>query len=185
MGRKRKKQFFDLEENRYGMFMNENSFNLDIMYGRNYLKSDVVHLIKIYRVNIIESKTHDLYGQSKAKDKKYFPPVAINAMVGIDDEKQEFYGKSQGGIVREDTGPMLFGVYLDELKEKHLEINRGDIVEYNMSGERPRYYEVEDAQNVTDVTSQTIAGFKSYWKRILAIPIKSDSIGFLEGDSLT
>ena len=57
--------------------MNENSFNTDIMFGRSYLKTDVVHRVKIYKVNIIETKTHELYGQAKASDKKYFAFVFI------------------------------------------------------------------------------------------------------------
>jgi len=185
MSRKRKQQFSDSEENRFGLFMNKNSFNLEIMYGRNYLEQDVLHELKVHRINIIESKVHNLYGQAKAKDKKFMPPVTINVMINVEDEKQAYYGNSQGGIVREDTGDLIFGVYLEELKEKNLEINRGDIVEYNMSGERPRYYEVEDAQNVTDVTSQTIAGMLSYWKRVISVPVKEDVTPFLIGDSLT
>ena len=100
------------------------------------------------------------------------------------DQQQTYYGEGQGGIVRDDTGPITVGIYLDELKEKKLEINRGDIIEYNMSGERDRYYEVENAQNVVDATSQTIAGFKPYYKVITAVPIKEDVSVYLKGDSL-
>ena len=53
-----------------------------------------------------------------------------------------------------------------------------------MSGVRDRYYEVENAQNVVDATSQTIAGFKPYYKVITAIPIKEDITPYLKGDSL-
>lgn len=185
MGRKRKKQFIDREENRYGLFMSENSFNLEIMYGRNYIKNDVVHEIKIHKINVIESKTHKLYGQAKAKDKKFMPPVRINAMITVENQEQTYYGEGQGGITRDDTGKLEFGVYMQELEEKKLEIDRGDIIEYNMSGERARYYEIENAQNVSDVTSQTIAGFKPYYKLITGVPIKEDVTPYLLGDDLT
>lgn len=184
MGRKRVNQTFEREEQRFGLFMNETSFNVDVMFGRNYMKTDVVHQIKVYKVNIIETKTHSLYGQSKSSDKKYFAPVEINAMVTVEDQEQTYYGDGKGGITRDDTGPITVGIYLDELKEKNLEIDRGDIIEYNMSGERDRYYEVENAQNVVDSTSQTIAGFKPYWKQIKAVPVKEDITPYLKGDSL-
>jgi len=183
MGRKRKNQVFDREENRYGLFMSENSFNVDVMFGRNYIKSDVVHQILIYRVNIIETQVDDLYGQAKSQDKKYFAPVAVDAMVNVGDQEQANYGDGQGGIARDDTGELSFGIYLDELKEKSIEVNRGDIIQYNMSGDRDRYYEVQNAQNVVDETSQTIAGFKPYWKRITAVPVKEDITQYLKGDS--
>lgn len=184
MGRKRVNKTFDREENRYGLFMSENSFNVDVMFGRNYLKSDIVHQILLYRVNVIESQVDDLYGQARASDKKYLPPVYLDVMITVEGQEQKYYGDGQGGITRDDTGTLRFGIYLDELKEKNVEINRGDIVEYNMSGERDRYYEVENAQNVTDETEHTIAGFKPYWKRIKAVPVKEDITQYLKGDSL-
>ena len=185
MRRKKKKQFIDLEEQRFGIFMNDNSFDLDIELGREYLKTDVNYFLRIYRVNIIESKGHDLYAQAKSKDKKFFPPVLIHAMVDIGNNEQNYYGDSDGGIVREDATYIVASVYLKELEEKGIEVNRGDILEYNLSGERPRYFEVESANNVTDTTSQTIAGFKPYWKRILGVPVKEDITPYLKGDNLS
>lgn len=180
----RKKQHIDRENNRYGLFMNENSFDLEIMYGRHYLEQDVNFIIKLYRINIIESKTHKLYGEAKPIDKKYFSPVELNVMIDVDDNQQFFYGEEQG-LTREDSGNLVIGIYLKELEEKRTEINRGDIIEYNFSGDKPRYFEVENANNVTDHTSQTIANMLPYWKRITAIPIKEDITRFLNQDSLT
>ena len=180
----KKKKHIDLENQRYGLFMNENSFNLDIMYGEHYLETDVNYFVLVHKINIIESQIDDLYGQAKANDKKYLPPIKINVMIDIDNSQQSNYGNSEGGIVREDTGVLKFGVYLNELNRKKIEIDRGDIIEYNQSGERARYYEVEYANNVVDTTQQTIAGFKPYWKQIIAVPVKEDITPFLNGDSL-
>jgi hypothetical protein len=176
---KKKKQIIDLEEQRMGLFMTDESFDLDIMYGRNFLSTDNAQEVIIHKINIIETKTHSLYGQAKTKDKKFMSPVRISVMVDVADGKQEFYGSNQGGIVRDDTGIISFGVYLKELEEKHLEIDRGDIIEYNMSGEKSRYYEVESANNVTDETKKTIGGFKTYWKKVTGVPVKEDVVPFL------
>jgi hypothetical protein len=183
MTRKRK-DFIDREESRYGLFMNEDSFDLDIMYGRHYVENDVVFRISLYRINIIESKSHDLYGQSKPKDKKYFAPVELHGMVDIDDGEQNNYGDEQGGIVREDTGKLKFGIYLEELNEKKTEINRGDLVAWNQSGEKIRYYEVDKASNVTDQTTNTIAGMRPYYKLVEAFPVKEDVTQYLSDDKL-
>lgn len=176
---KKKKQIIDLENNRMGLFMNDNSFDLDVMYGRNFLQTDNAQSVKIHKINLLETKSHKLYGQSKSKDKKFMPPVEISVMVTIEDGKQEYYGSNQGGIARDDSGEISFGVYLKELQEKQFEIDRGDIVEYNMSGEKNRYYEVSSANNVTDETNKTIGGFKPYWKRIIGVPVKEDVVPFL------
>ena len=180
MGKKNK--HIDLENQRYGLFMNEDSFDLDIMYGEHYLETDVNYFILIHKVNIIKTKSHDLYGQSKSKDKIYLSPVKLNCMINTDINKNENY--AQGGIARDDTGQLKVSVYLNELERKQIEVDRGDIIEWNQSGNRARYYEVDSAQNVVDSTSQTIAGFKSYWKSITANPVKEDITPFLNGDSL-
>lgn len=179
---KKKKQNINLENDRYGLFMTENSFDLDVMYGRNYLQTDNAQEVIIHKINIIETKSHSLYGQAKAKDKKFMKPVRISVMVNVENGQQSYYGDNQGGITRDDTGGISFGVYLKELEEKNLEIDRGDIIEYNMSGTKNRYYEVESANNVTDETNKTIGGFKPYWKKITGIPVKSDSVPFYGGE---
>jgi hypothetical protein len=176
---KKKKQIVNLENNRMGLFMTENSFELDVMYGRNFLQTDNVQEIILHKINLIETKSHNLYGQAKTKDKKFMSPVRINVMITVEDGKQENYGGYQGGIVRDDTGNIIFGVYLKELEEKQIEIDRGDVIEYNISGQKNRYYEVESANNVTDTTNKTIGGFKSYWKRVTGVPVKEDVVPFL------
>jgi len=176
---KKKKQLTDLETNRMGLFMTDNSFDLDVMYGRNFLQTDNAQKVSIHKINLIKTKSHALYGQSKTKDKVFMPPVEVSVMVTIDDGKQEYYGGNQGGIARDDSGNISFGIYLKELEEKELEIDRGDIIEYNMSGQKNRYYEVESANNVTDETKKTIGGFKPYWKRIVGVPVKEDVVPFL------
>jgi len=176
---KKKKQIIDIENQRMGLFMTQNSFDLDVMYGRNFLQTDNVQEVIIHKININQTVVHALYGQSKTKDKKFMPPVRISVMVGVEDGKQEYYGNNPGGIVRDDTGNINFGVYLKELEEKKLEIDRGDIIEYNMSGSKNRYYEVESANNVTDTTAKTIGGFKTYWKKVVGVPVKEDVVPFL------
>ncbi len=176
----KKKSHIELEQQRYGMFMSENSFNLDVAYGRNYLQSDIVHEVVVYKVNVIKTKSHNLYGQTKAKDKVFMPPVKIKVMITIQPNEQKYYGEGQGGIVRDDTGNLEFGVYIKELEENKLDIQRGDYVGYNISGDKLRFYEVENANNVIDETDKTIAGFKPYWKKIIAVPVKEDVIPQVE-----
>lgn len=179
MPKKKTQNNIDLENQRYGLFMTENSFDLEVEYGRNYLQTDNVQVVTIYKVDVIKSKKHDLYGQSKTKDKVFLTPVKLNVMITVGPSEQSYYGGNEGGIARQDTGKLEFGVYLKELEEKGIDILRGDYVEYNMSGNKNRYYEIEDAENVTDTTEKTIGGFKPYWRKITAVPVKEDVVPFL------
>lgn len=177
---KKRQKFLDAENQRYGLFMDDNSFDLEIEYGRNYLSQDVNYFIILHRVNVVESNVDDFYGEAEASEKKYFPAITLDVMLDIEDSQQNYYGDAEGGITRDDTGNLVFGIYLKELKEKGVDISRGDIVEYNMSTEDSRFYEVENANNVSDTTDKTIAGFKPYYKRIIAIPVKEDVVQYLK-----
>lgn len=180
MSKKKPFDFIKVDEDRMGLFLSNNSFDLEKMYGRNYLKSDVIHKVKIYKIDIVNSKKHDLYNQSEPDEKVFFPPIEIFIMPLIESNEQNNYA-GDIGIIREDSQSFNFGVYLDELKEKNVEIDRGDIVEYNLSGDRRRFYEVDNAQNVT-TTENTFGGFLTYWKLIKTVPVKSDVIPLLNDD---
>jgi len=175
---KKKKQNIDLEQERYGLFMNENSFELDIQYGRDYLENDSPFKVTYYRIDVINTVVDELYGEAKPSDKKFFPPIQFSVMLDIDDGETKYFGED--GLPRNDSGPLTFGIYLDEIKEKNTEILRGNYVSFNFSGEKERFYEITEADNVSDITSRSMGGFRPYWKKISAIPVKEDVIPFIK-----
>lgn len=177
MAKKKEKDYTDLENNRFGLFMTESSFNLEVEFGREYQKSDNPNIITLYRIDIIQTKTDDLYGETTASEKVFRPVVKLNASVVIEKGNQEYMANS--GIVKDKSGPLTARIYLKELEEKGVEISRGDIVAYNQSGELERYYEVVSANNVTDETEKTFAGMKPFWKKIVAVPVQSDVVPFV------
>lgn len=174
---KKKKQHIDLEQERYGIFMSDNSFDLDIMYGRNYLESDSPFKVVYYGVDIIKSTVDELYGEAKPADKKFLAPIEFHVMLDIDDGETKYLGDD--GLPRNDSGPLTFGIYIDEIKEKNTEILRGNYVSFNFSGDKTRFYEIIEADNVSDITSRTIGGYRPYWKKIVAIPVKEDVVPFI------
>ena len=48
---KKKKQIINIEDNRMGLFMSDNSFDLDVMYGRNYIQTDNAQTVIIHKIN--------------------------------------------------------------------------------------------------------------------------------------
>jgi hypothetical protein len=172
---KKKKDNIDFEEERYGLFMSDNSYDLDVMYGREYLKTDSPFYVTYYKINQIKSRVDDLYGEAKPSDKKFFPPIKLNVMIDIEDGEMKWL--SDTGIGRDDVGTLVFGIFEEELKEKQLEITLGDYVSYNVSGQRERFFEISKADYVADESSKTRGGFRSsYWRKVEATPVKEDVV---------
>lgn len=174
----KKKQNIDIDQERFGLFINDASFDLDIMYGRAYLETDAPFKVKYYRVDIIKSNVDELYQESKPDDKKFLPTVELSVMLDVEDGETTYLGEN--GLPRNDSGPMVFGVYLDELKEKEVEILRGNYVSFNFSGEKDRFYEIDHADDVSDMSSRSRGGFKTYWKKITATPVHEDVIPMMK-----
>ena len=156
------------------LFMSETSLDLDIEAARSYLRQDTNFIVNLYRINVIESRVDDLYGESLPADKKFFPPISLSVMLNINDSDQSFM--SEIGIIREDVGELKFDVFIKELKERNVEINRGDVVGYNATGEIERYYEVVKSDNIIDSNVKTFGGFKPIYKTIRCVPVKDDVI---------
>lgn len=171
---KKKKDYIDFEEDRYGMFMSDNSYDLDVMYGREYLKSDSPFYIKYYKINVLKTKK-DFYGEAKANEKMFFPPVKLNVMLDLEEGGAKFM--SDTGILRDDVGNLIFGIFEEELKEKGIDVTLGDYISFNMSGKRERFFEISNPNYVSDSSSQTWGGMRAdYWRKIEAVPVKEDVI---------
>lgn len=172
---KTKKDHIDFEQERYGLYMTENRFKLDVMYGRHYLKTSSPFFINYYKVNILKTKVDDLYGESKPTDKKFFPPIKLSVVMDIDDGQEKFM--SDTGILRDDIGNLTFGVFEEELKEKQVDVVIGDYVSINMSGQRERFFEISNPNYVPDATSMSRAGLRTdYWRKIQAVSVKEDVV---------
>lgn len=175
---KKNQKSIDLEEQKFGLFITNESYDLDISMARDYLQTDINSYVKLHRVNIIETKAHSLYGQAKSKDKKYLAPITIIGRVTINSSTQEIYG-GDNGLVRDDTGTIEVSFFLNELDELGVDINRGDIIEYNLSGNKPRFYEVDNANNVVDSTKMTFGGFVPVFRKVTGVPAKVDVANLL------
>ncbi len=132
----------------------------------------------MYRIDVIKSKVDDLYGEADPDEKVFQKPIKLRGIVDIEASDQRYM--SDGGVARDDSGNLIFKVFTKELKDNDVEINRGDFLGYNISGERERYYEVANANLVNDETNKTIAGITApYWIKVTCVPVKGDVLPFI------
>ncbi len=134
---------------------NEQDWLADFEYVKEYSNTDAIAKILLYRIDLVTTKSHKLYGESKPKDKKYLPPVELSVTLNLDEIKTEF--KAIDGLYREGVGIFNFGLYLQDLESKDVQINKGDFVKY-FDGQKDRFYEVTTVTNIN--SNNSIIGYK-------------------------
>ena len=84
-------------------------------FSREYSDNHSIAKITLYRVNLVESKVHKIYGSISSDSKKFLEPLVLNVSLDIEDETTEY--RSTDGIFHQKHF-MQMGVYKEELTEK-------------------------------------------------------------------
>ena len=153
--------------------------NIDAKYFEDFVKefhSELQHFtVILHRIDIVKTKVHKLYGEAKAHQKKFLEPIELNIAPKIGDSETNFIGN--GGIYDERINEFDFSVFLEELDNKDVKINKGDFVSYN-DGDINRYFEITKVGNVK--TNNTIAGTRPYYINVSCVHIKGDALPRLD-----
>jgi hypothetical protein len=139
-------------------FYGEKDFLADQDYAREFSNQDAIAIITLYRIDSLKSVTSSIYGEAKAKDKKFLTPISLNVTMEMDKSENEYM--AEVGINRENINMVKFGVYKDELDEKNVSINRGDYFKY-FDGEKYRNFEITAVSNVN--SNNSMIGYKPYF----------------------
>ncbi len=144
------------------MFYGEKEFSYFTGFVKEYYSISLNFKIILYRIDIVKSKTNDIYGESKATEKKYLTPIELD--IAIDTIEHETFFVSNNGIFNENLKDFKFGVLLDELKEKNCVIKRGDFIKYH-DGNKERNFEVQMVDNIN--TDNTAYGYKPFYTQVV------------------
>ena len=124
---------------RLGKFLSEDDFDLHIQMGEEYLHGDLNMKLVLYRVDRQKTNNDDVYAEAGSDEIKYFPPVEFNALVKIEEPKNNSY---KGGLMRyNEPGNMTLSVYIKHLNELKVDIKYGDYIGYPESETRTRFFQ--------------------------------------------
>jgi len=154
-------------ENR--IFYSETEFNLESRYMIEYLKKYCNQHILFYELDIVKTKTHDLYGISESTKKGFKPKRELLAKVNITEESKEFENAGFGyaeNVVAEFSIPELI------LTQNNLSIKMGDIIKYD-----DLFFEIGRVHNIAKASILT-KNIKNKMRKYFAYLIKEDSIPF-------
>jgi len=157
---------------RIGKFFGVEDYDLDISMGEEWLHGDMNFTMVLYRVNRIQTKTDDVYGEALSDGIKFLPPVEFKGYVQIMAPENKYLGNSK--IDQMEPGNMKVSVYQRDLDELEVEINYGDYIGYYETEDKVRYYTVNNDGRVTSDNKHTIGGYKPFYRTIMASPVTNN-----------
>ena len=151
---------------RIGKFFGVEDYDLDISMGEEWLHGDMNFTLVLYRVNLQQTKTDDVYGEALSDGIKFLPPVEFKAFVQVMAPENKNLGSSK--IEQTEPGNIRISVYQKHLDELDIEINYGDYIGYYETENRVRYYTVNNDGRVVSDNKHTYAGYKPFYRTIMA-----------------
>lgn len=150
---------------RLNKFFSQTDFDLNIQMGKEYLHGDINMKLVIYQVDKTKTEIDDIYAEVGEDEIKFFPPVEFNALVRIEEPKNNSYKE---GIVRYiEPGNLTFSVYIDHLKELNVDVKYGDYIGYPDDEEKLRFYTVVNDGKVTSDNKHKMFGYKPHYRTIV------------------
>jgi len=154
---------------RIGKFFGEEDYNLELSFGEEYLYGDMNFTLVLYRVDRYRSTTDDVYGEASVDGIKFLPPVEFKGLVQVMAPENKYLGNSK--IEQFEAGNLRVSVYQRHLEELEIDINYGDYIGYYETEDRIRYYVVNNDGRITSDNKHTYAGYKPFYKTIMASPV--------------
>jgi hypothetical protein len=154
---------------RIGKFFGAEDYSLDLSMGEEWLHGDMNFTLVLYRIDRIKTKTDDIYGETVSDGIKFLPPVEFKGYVQIFAPENKFLGNSK--IDQLEPGNLKVSVYQSHLDELGIDINFGDYIGYYETETRVRYYTVNNDGRVISDNKHTYAGYKPFYRSIIASPV--------------
>ena len=157
---------------RLGKFFDQNDYDLDINMGSEWLHGDMNFTLVLYRIDKMKTKTDDVYGETLKDGIKFLPPVEFKGLVQISEAENKNYGNSR--INQTEPGNMKVSVYQRQLDELGVDVSFGDYIGYYETEDRIRFYTVTDDGRVVSDNKHTYAGYKPFYRIIIASAVVDD-----------
>ena len=151
---------------RNNLFYSEDSFNLDMEIGKNYLETDVNQTVVLFSVDLSKTNSNAIYGETKKDTIVFFPPVELHVIYEIENGELRSYDKTKnlGSYVK--SGKLTFGVYQSTLDERNVEIKIGDYIGVQVTPEHMEYYTVVNDGRNNFSNEMSMFGYRPAYRKI-------------------
>lgn len=157
--------------NRNNMFYSEESFNYELMMGKNYIEQDINQTIVLYEVDLDNTNVSDVYYEIPSGEVKFKTPKELHVIYSIDDSDLRSYNNKHSVGAYLKVGKLKFGVYQKTLDELDCDIKRGDYVGVPINSEHMEYFVIVDDGKVNYDNKHTMYGTVPFYRTCTAAPV--------------
>lgn len=164
--------------NRLNRYYDEEDFKMELEMAREVIEEDMNISVVLYRINMAETDTDDLYGETKKGGVRYYPPVELNVIPTLMQPEAKTYNPN-GTLRYLEYGNFNFTLLQVQLDEMNIDIRIGDVIGYADSETNIKYFEVFDDGRIIADNQHTVYGYKGYFRSIKCVvldPNKFDGI---------
>jgi len=160
--------------NRNSLFYSEESYQYDQAIAKDYVETDVNQTLILYRVDLERTNLDDIYNETGDKNIKFKTPIEFNCIYKLNDSEEMAYDKNKSMGLYIKVGKLNFNVLQSTLDELSIEINVGDYIclindnRVNSKWPNKLYFTVADDGRGTFANSQTVYGYKPFFRRCIA-----------------
>jgi hypothetical protein len=130
--------------------------NLDLQFSRQFWEGDVRYSCVLYRLDATRTQVDDVYGETLAEAKVFFPPVEVTIVPNIQAVVNSYV--VPGGLAKQ-VANVHVGFYYAELIDKACRPHSGDFMRYD-AGQGPSFYELANVDEL--LSNNTRAGVPYY-----------------------
>lgn len=153
---------------RNNLFYSESDFQYEMEIGKNYLEQDMNQTIILYEVDLQKTNKDSIYGETKANQIVFRPPVELHVMYEIQPSELMSYDKSKNVASYIKSGKLEFGVYQATLDELGCDIKVGDYVGVQVTPTHREYYTItNDGRNNFD-NQHMVFGYRPAFRNCTA-----------------
>lgn len=156
---------------RMSMFYDDLDCDLDLDMAREFIEHDSNFRVVLFRIDRANTQMDDVYGESSSSEVRFQPPVelVVSGLKVVAGEIKN-YG-TNGSLTYMDKGNLNFAVLSSILKEKDVDIRRGDFIGYNFSQESLEYFTVINDGRINGDNGHTLYGIKPYYRSIVCVTV--------------
>ncbi len=156
---------------RSNKFFGYEDFRLEVEMGREAIEGDGNFTVILYRVDIENTQSDDVYNEAGKDGIAFYPPMELKVLPTLDEASNKVYNTSGGSMRYLEDGQLSFGIYEEQLNELDIDISYGDYIGYAVTETDMRYYSVVNDGRKNYDNIHTIMGYKGAFRSVLCAAV--------------